>query len=276
MLNRSVLLVICFLIGFSGIAQVSDAELGPLITDRPDATESPNVVPVGFLQVETGMFYESYKDEAVKSKDFTLNTTLIRMGLIKNVELRLGWDFIEGRTELNGNELDDISSGFSPLLAGVKIHIAEEKNGFPQIGLIGHVNLPFTAGKDYKPETTSVDFRFAFSHTLSESTNLSYNIGAAWEGDNPEAAMIYTIAYGFGIINRLGGYVELYGDLPENSSANHLWDAGFTYLVSDSFQLDATVGTSLTEGQDILLSAGASFRIPLKSNQVRRQEPSSR
>ncbi|WAC01178.1 transporter [Lacinutrix neustonica] len=48
----------------------------------------------------------------------------------------------------------------------------------------------------------------------------------------------------------------------ENNKANHLWDAGITYLISNNIQLDATVGTSITTGQDILISTGVSFRIP--------------
>jgi len=55
--------------------------------------------------------------------------------------------------------------------------------------------------------------------------------------------------------------LEVYGDFPEDSRANHLWDAGVTYLLSPDFQLDATVGSSFTEGQDILLSTGFSYRI---------------
>ena len=76
---------------------------------------------------------------------------------------------------------------------------------------------------------------------------------------------VYTIAYGTGL-GKLGAYVELYGDLPENNKANHFWDAGLTYLISDNVQLDTTIGTSITKGQDILLSAGISFRIPSKKN----------
>ena len=44
-----------------------------LITDRPDATESPNVMPKGVLQVETGAFYESFEDNDIKSENFTVD-----------------------------------------------------------------------------------------------------------------------------------------------------------------------------------------------------------
>ncbi|MCL6293646.1 transporter [Jejuia spongiicola] len=259
-------LCLTLLVGSLSTFAQDENTLGTLITDRPDATESPNTMPKGFLQVETGAFYESFEENNIKTEDFTFNTTLVRYGLLDNLELRLGWDFVEGKNKFNGNTIDNVSSGFNPLLLGVKTSIAKENGCFPEIGLLGHLYLPFTASTDYKPETTGVDFRFAFAHTLSENSSLSYNIGAAWGNDSPEASYVYTIAFGQSITSKLGAYAELYGDLPENNKANHLWDAGLTYLINNNVQLDATVGSSITKGQDILLSAGVSFRIPTNQN----------
>ncbi len=243
------------------IAQENDNSL-QMVTDRPDATESSSVVPKGFLQVETGGFYESYKNGVIKNEHFVYNTTLVRYGLFDNLELRLGWDLGKVKNKLNDNVVSSNLSEFSPLLFGIKVAIAEEKNGMPEIGLIGHLFLPFTVSKSIRPETTGVDFRFAFSHTLSKKSSMSYNLGAQWEDDSPEAAYVYTVAYGYGFTNKFGGFLELYGNLPDNSSANHLWDAGITYLVKPNLQLDASFGSSITEGQDILLSAGICFRLP--------------
>lgn len=268
--NKIFLLIItCSISSLTTFAQKDSLDLNyseTLITDRPDQTESPNVVPIGFIQVETGASYEAFKDNNIKTEDFTYNTTLVRFGLLNNLEVRLGWDFLEGKTKVNGNTLNNVSSGFNPLLLGVKTGIAKENGAFPEIGLLGHIYLPFTASTDYKPDTTGVDFRFAFAHTLSENSSLSYNLGGAWGNDSPEASFVYTIAYGLSVTDKFGAYAELYGNLPENNKANHLWDAGFTYLISNNVQLDATVGTSITEGQDLLLSAGVSFRIPKKQN----------
>ena len=265
-LSKQLLSLAMLLVAFSISAQNEKETLGALITDRPDATESPSTIPVGFIQVETGAFYESFKEGNIKTEDFTFNTTLVRLGLLKNLELRIGWDFVEGATKVNGTKINNVTSGFNPLLFGAKIAIAEEKGCFPEMGFISHIFLPFTASRDYKPETTGVDFRFSFAHTLSETSSLSYNLGAQWGDDSSEAAYIYTLAYGQSITAKLGAYVELYGDLPENNKANHLWDAGLTYLISDSVQLDATVGSSITKGQDILLSGGISFRLPTRKN----------
>jgi len=264
-LFRNILCILCA--GFSSAFLVSQevAQLEPLITDRPDATESPTPMPKGFFQMETGTFYERFQENGVKSENYTYNTTLLRYGFLNNLELRLGWDFVEGQTTVNGNKLENVSSGFSPLLFGFKTSISQEKGWLPEIGFLGHLYLPFSASQDYKPETTGVDFIFSFAHTLTENSSLSYNFGAAWENDSPEASYVYTLAYGHSITEKLGAYVELYGDFPEDSKANHYWDAGLTYLILNNLRLDATVGTSITEGQDLLLSAGISYRIPKHS-----------
>ena len=244
-------------IGVNAQDQDTDA-VGGMVTDRPDATESPSVVPKGYLQVETGGFYESFEENNTTLERTVYNTSLLRYGVLENLELRVGWNFEDQKITGQENSV----SGLSPLLFGLKLAIAEEKNGWPEVGFIGHLFLPFTASTDFKPETTGADFRFSVSHTLSENTNLSYNFGAQWGADSPEIAYIYTIAYGIGLSDKIGFYAELYGDLPENSSANHFWDTGFTWLMQPNIQFDATVGTSITQGQDILLSAGLSFRIP--------------
>ncbi|WP_299437706.1 transporter [uncultured Aquimarina sp.] len=261
-IHRIILITFLSCLSFNSIFSQETNKPGTLVTDRPDQTESPTVVPKGYLQIETGAFYEDAGEDAFKQKTTTFNTTLLRYGLLDNLELRIGWDFAETKTEINGTELDDVESGLSPLLLGAKIAITEEKGWLPEIGLLGHLYLPFTAGKDFRPENTGVDFRFSFAHTLSEKSSFSYNLGAAWGDDSPEAAYVYTIVYGYSITDSLGIYAELYGDFPEDSSANHLWDAGFTYLLSDSIQLDATVGSGITEGQNLLLSAGISVRLP--------------
>ncbi len=261
-LQRTILLTFLTSLFFNLVFSQEKPNLGALTTDRPDQTESPSPIAKGYLQIETGAFYEDAGENLFKQKTTTYNTTLLRYGLLDNLELRIGWDFAETRTEINGTELDDVASGLSPLLAGFKIGVTEEKGVLPEIGFLAHLYLPFSAGTDFRPETTGADFRLSFAHTLSKKSSLAYNIGAAWGDDSSEVAYVYTLVYGYSITDNLGVYAELYGDFPEDNKANHLWDAGLTYLLSDSIQLDATVGSGISEGQNLLLSAGASVRLP--------------
>ena len=260
----SIIVALSLFTSLSFSQEQGDRLNNPLVTDRPDATEASSTVGKGVLQIETGGLYESYEENTIKNENYTYNTTLIRYGLLDNLELRLGWDFVEGVTKVNGNKLDNVTSGLSPLLLGVKLDVAKENGAMPEVALIGHVFPIFSASTDYRSETTAVDFRFSLSHTLSERSSLGYNIGAQWGNDSPEMAAIYTLSYGYSFSDKFGMYAEVYGDLPEDSSANHFWDAGFTYLASNDLQFDVYFGTSITKGQDLLLGAGLSYRIKPK------------
>lgn len=252
----------CFSIGLFGQDNNlnSDDNNQELITDRPDATESPSTVPLKNLQIETGGLYTSIKDKDIKSELFVYNNTLLRYGLLKNFELRLAWVISESMERINNQNSQTIASGFSPLVLGAKVAITKEKGLLPDIGLMLHMAFPFLAAESYKPETTSVSFRFAFGHTINEKSSIAYNLGARWEGDSPEVAYIYSISYGYGITEKLGAYAEVYGNFPEKLRANHFCNAGLTYLIKNNFQLDATVGTGLSGNQDLLLGTGLSYR----------------
>ena len=99
---KKLLISICLLLpGILSIAQdqndsivsISAAEkkaASEIVTDRPDATESSSTVPKNTLQIETGIIFESFKDQAVNLNNWALGTTLLRYGVWDNFELRLG------------------------------------------------------------------------------------------------------------------------------------------------------------------------------------------
>lgn len=252
----------CFFSAFMVQGQEVEEAPGEMITDRPDETEAPSLVAKGYLQIETGFFYEERRYGNYHEKEWAYNTTLLRYGLFDNLELRLGTDVVQVREEINGREFNSTETGFVPLLLGAKIGIAEEEGWLPEIGFMGHLRLPFAASEDFRPENTGVDFRFAFTHTINDSSDLSYNLGAEWHNDESSPTYIYTVSYGYDLTDRLGIYAELYGDLPEDESADHFWDAGITYLLSQNFQLDAFVGTGINSSQHVWAGGGFSYRIP--------------
>lgn len=251
---------ICF--GIVLQAQEIKEAPGEMITDRPDETEAPSVVAKGYLQIETGFFYEEWRYEAYRENEWGYNTTLLRYGLLDNLELRLGADVLQVGKEVNGQEFNRTDTGFSPLLLGTKINIAEEDGLLPEIGFMGHLRLGFAASEEFRTEDTGVDFRFAFSHTISDKSGVSYNVGAEWHNGTSGPTYIYTISYGYNLTDSLGVYAELYGDVPEDESADHFWDAGVTYLLSQNFQLDAFVGTGINSAQHVWAGGGFSYRIP--------------
>lgn len=241
-------------------AQETPEALEELVTDRPDETESPSVVPKGSFQ--SGIAYEEWEYSAVTEKEWTWNTTLLRYGLMENLELRLGTDVVQFREELAGTTLQRFETGFKPLLIGAKLAIAEEKGILPETGLLVHALLPFAASEQYRPDETGFDLRFAFSHTINENAEIAYNLGAEWHDDHSRPVYIYTLAFEHDLSDKWGLFVEVYGDIESRESPEHFWDGGLTYLIAHNFQLDAFVGTGINNEQRLRAGAGLSYRIP--------------
>ena len=239
------------LLAYSGYSQQDS--IPELITDRPDATESSILIPKSYFQLELGSQFLDGSDQ----EELTYGTGLLRIGVLDNLEFRLGLDY--SRSKFKNTFLEEELNSFSPLLLGFKIGIAKEKGILPEIALLSHLYLPYTS-ENYN--ATGIDLRMAFSHTLSERSGISYNLGAGWDGMSDGLQYIYTVSYGYSINNNLGWYGEIYGDLPENLAATHYLDSGFTYKLASNFQLDAYIGTAINNNPKLILGAGFSYRTP--------------
>ena len=254
------LLTLLILLTVSSYAQDDYPEL---ITDRPDQTESSATVPRHSLQVETGLLLENDANNLFTTSSFTYNTTLLRFGLFENFELRAGMDYFRESTTLNNTSLSSTISGISPLYTGFKVKIGEENGWVPELAFLGGLVLPFTANADRRPNYTAANIRFSFSHTFSDRLSLGYNLGAEWDGDTPIPGYFYSVALGIGVIDQLGAFVESYGLIPEAGPAEHLVDAGLTYLLLPTLQLDVSGGLGLSEAAiQNFISLGLSWLIP--------------
>jgi hypothetical protein len=230
-----------------------------LVTDRPDQTESTEIVPRGFVQTELG-FGDADHAEATAAG-------LARIGLSSRVELRVGLDEIF----LSGPE-DAID-----LSLGAKIRLLEERDRRPALAVIAALNQK--AGDSLSPLSDGLrpSFRFAASHTLSERLSLAYNAGVAWDESVSFAGMpavpdktlesrfLWTAALGIGATERIGFFVEAFGDsgLSDDGPTETSIDGGMTFLVRPNVQLDVFVGTGISNAApDWLAGLGVSFRLP--------------
>ncbi len=250
-----------------------------LVTDRPDQTESSLVVPRGFTQLELGWTFSRDEEDGVRVEVHEVPGTLVRVGLSEKVELRVGWaGFIDAEASraggapsnaLGGFEAGDDGIGDGEL--GVKVHLAEERGGRPEIALLLSTSVPI--GDDaFTSDRFDPALRLALAHTLSERVSLGYNLGLAFEsgfGDDGDrdtlSAAFYTVALGFGLSDRWGAFVELYGDVPASASGGpaNSFDGGFTYLLRDNLQLDLAGGAGLSEAaDDWFVGLGLSVRFP--------------
>lgn len=228
-------------------------EKKPLETDRPDQTETPSLVPKGMIQAETG--FSIQKENAFRNS-YLLPSVLWKYGINENFELRL---ITELAIEKNNTTT---AMGMNPILIGFKIKISEEDGIVPKTSLISHISLSNVASSNFKTDLYAPEFRFAMQHTLSEKISLSYNLGAEWNGFAPAPTFIYTLAMGYAVTEKLGSYIEVFGFAPQENTAYHSFNGGFTYLINDNFMLDLSGGLGITENApDNFYAIGFSFRL---------------
>jgi len=187
---------------------------------------------------------------------------LLRYGLFENFELRLGLEYLGETVEFKNTGSGNTKSGLSPLFTGFKVKISEEDRWKPEVAILGGLVLPFTTNEDFKPEYTAADIRLAFSNTFSERLSLGYNLGIVWDGETAIPSYFYSVSLGAGITDRLGMFIESYGLIPDKGEAEHLLDAGLTFLLLPNLQFDVSGGIGIQNSIDRFISSGLTYRLP--------------
>ena len=165
-------------------------------------------------------------------------------------------------TEFSSEKLGtQTASGITPLTFGFKAKLTEEKKLLPKISFIGHLTANKLSSKDFETSHIAPSFKFLFQHTLSEKWRLGYNLGADWNGETPDAKAVYTLSAAYAVTDNFGAFAEVFGYLNKLDKADHSLHGGFTYLITNDLQLDASSGFGISDSApDYFISCGASYR----------------
>lgn len=254
-----------------GLAPPAAAEESfELVTDRPDQTESSVVVPRGFYQLEVGWLFTRDDEAGERTEVQEIPSSLLRVGLSRSVELRIGWSGWSDAETRTGS-FEDSVDGIGDAELGVKIHLAEERGSRPETAVLLSSSVP--VGDDpFTSDRFDPALRLAFAHTLSERVGLGYNLGVSWatelggDGDRDTlSSAFYTVALGVALTERWSAFCELFGDVPASAPGGpaNAFDAGLTYLIRDNVQLDLAAGVGLSEAaDDSFVGLGLSIRWP--------------
>jgi hypothetical protein len=242
-----------------------------MVTDRPDATESAVVVPRGHFQFELGYSHSELDFEGILGSTDSFPEVLVRIGLSQSLELRAGFDGYGWDEESVSGTESASSEGVKDTSLGVKVGLFEEKGARPQMAVLATLNFP-TGAEEFTESRLLPELRMAFANTLTERLSLGYNVGAFWFGEEQEdgtertsASAIWSVSLGIGITERLGGFVEAFGNpvLSALGSSSAAVDGGLTYLVRPNVQLDLYGGSGVSgDAPDWFAGLGISFRVP--------------
>ncbi len=229
----------------------------PIETDRPTFSLSPATITKGRIQFETGYTF-SYKDAHPDVHTHTFPESLLRIGLIENVELRVEWPNL---TYLdNGTNVD----GFRDLGLGFKVQVFQQQGFRPRLSFAGRLSIP-TGDEAFSSDKLDPELRTILTYAFNERVGLFGNVNIA--GPSSQGTRFVQVSSSLGLSvnlrDHLSGFVEYFGLYPRDvasGSANFL-QTGLIYHLTYNLQIDGRLGAGLNRGtDDFLTGAGVSWR----------------
>ena len=208
-------------------------------TDRPDQTESSLVVPNKSLQIESGILVGITEGTGFSERQILAPTSLLRFGLLRFAELRFVSQVEHYRSNSHGTE----QLGISDLEIGTKIQLFRKDGIGTEVALLSHWVIP-SGSTIISNETNGTVNKLCISHALGTNIGVGYNLGYNYFGVG-QGDLTYSIAIGYSVSERVGVYIEPYGELANLQKYISNFDAGFTYLLHDQLQADFSFGLGL-------------------------------
>lgn len=229
-MKKFLLLCLLWLPFFIGIAQENEVNF---TADRPGASTGPDVLEFKQVLWETG-----FEGSWTGNHNIALPTTLFRFGITKFAELRLGYDGALCQLEDDHHRW---KYEVCPLTIGTKVKIFDGYKWIPKIALMANLAIPLTRAQ-LNETHVAPSVHLLFQNTVTDWFNISYDVGADWDGTTAIPATFLGLCLGFNITDNLGAYIESYNYFTKygmnNTEAECNLDFGFSYQVHPRVQLD--------------------------------------
>ena len=232
---------------------------GPLVTDRPDFTESALTVHPWHVQAEMG--YTAARVDG--TTEHSVGEILVRVGLADRLEARIGLNsFAWAAAEGNDPEgLEDISIG-----AKLNFVRGKPKTALPDVAVLLSASFPTGAGDLDQGAHVLPVATLAAGWDLLDWMSAGVNVGWGYldDGAGRYSQFAASLALGFSLTDWLGAYAEYFGLAPELDGGpdSHFLNGGFTFLISRDVQFDVRGGFSVDNAEaDSFAGAGLAFRI---------------
>jgi hypothetical protein len=209
-----------------------------LITDRPDFTESSEVVGRGVIQIESGLTLEE-PDASVRQ--VTLPQLLVRIGLGRRVELRLASDgYVSQSLDAAGGRRS--RSGRADMEVGAKVKLLDaDRTGF-DLALIPALTLP-TASESFGSNGYDPGVKLTVARDLPREFGFSANLNTAsvTEGDGRVWSREASVSVSHALAGAFGAYWETYGSF-DGDGCDCTLNTGVTMALGANRQVDVEIG----------------------------------
>jgi hypothetical protein len=219
----------------------------PAMAVRPFVTDDARVVGEHQAQVETSVRYD--QDE------FT-NLNLFAFGPTKNSEVTLGFT--------NGFTLDKDSNrsyaAAGPLLQFKYLFWEAKKNSYPGMAIALGAAPPWGKG-DFRPEKWSEFVFLAATESLFDNEQVLIHANLGISTTNPAAVATWGLGTQIRLIGGLHAVLEIFYNDPYAGKTGGAYQVGFRHIVSDSVQVDMTMGGGFFGSEQMPTFAGMGLRM---------------
>jgi hypothetical protein len=236
----------------------------PLVSDRPDFTEATTTVGRGVVQIEAGYTFTIDRTGNLETVEHSFPELLCRIGILAEwLELRIGYDHGAHDVAFTGTPAHAGTPDSEQIYMGFKIGLTPQEGILPEMVLIPQMSLYFGDDEAIASEVLpGVNWVYGWEINDWLSTAMSTQINRAYEGDGryfAEFAQSWT--FGYELTERLGAFTEWFMFSPVGGievEVEHYMDGGFTFHVTDNFQLDIRAGVGLNEAADNFFTGAGS------------------
>jgi len=227
-----------------------------LESDRPDFTEGSQPIEMGHLQLETGYSFQKDDQSDIETKTHTVAESLLRVGIMNELELRFSWDAYQKETE-DSTRSKSTLEGSGDIALGFKGRLLQQSGLQPDLSLILELGIPTGSAPDSSDKvvpTAKIIWAYELTDTLGVASNI--NFSTPYEDTNRFLETAASLSLAQALYKDIGAYVEYFGfyansAAPDQSGTNYL-NGGFTWGATENLQFDISAGFGLDEDADDL------------------------
>ena len=153
-------------------------------TDRPDFTESTDIVKVGVIQVETGFVADTHALAGASVRTWTAPSTLIRTRIASWLELRAGTDGFQSERDVVNHLAAARHAGFSDIQIEAKFLLARERGLLPALAVITILTIP-TGTAGFSENGYNPALKLCWSKSLRWGFDAGGNLNVSWNRGDP-------------------------------------------------------------------------------------------
>ena len=227
--------------------------LRELEADRPDATESPRTVDVGYFQIESSLLgYGRDRSGGMRFESWTWGETNLKYGLNDSMDLQL---LIAPyvREVTRGGGMREVAEGFGDVTLRLKWNLWGNDEGDTALAIFPYVKIPSGSAVSNGHWEGGVILPWATELCDGIGFGMQAECAYVWDEDNRSYAIdfLHTAVLGFEVTDQLGLYIEylgIAGDHPYEAYAS----GGVTWAFTDLFQWDAGLVIGINDAAEDL------------------------